>query len=50
MASQREDIFELQREEPNECRSFLFAVIKDRRRLYISALFKQLMTVPKFES
>ena len=43
-------MYGLQSEEPKECRSFLFAVIKDRRRLYISALFKQLMTVPKFES
>ena len=50
MASERQDIYGLQREEPNECRSFLFAVIKDRRRLSIFAFFKQLMIVPKFES
>ena len=29
MASERQDIHGLQREQPNECRSFLFAVIKD---------------------
>ena len=50
MASEREDIYGLQRQEPDECRSFLFAVIEDRRRLYIFAFFKQLIIVPKFES
>ena len=44
MASEREDIYGLQKEEPKECRAFLFAVIKDRRRLYILAVFKQLLT------
>ena len=50
MASEREDSYGLQRHEPDECPSFLFAVIKDRRRLYIFAFFKQLIIVPKFES
>ena len=46
MASERQDIVGLQREETNECRSFLLAVIKDSRRL---AFFKQLLEiVPKF--
>jgi len=30
----------IKREQPNECRSFLFGVIKDRRRLEILAFFK----------
>ena len=33
MALERQDIHGLQREQPNERRSFLFAVIKDSRRL-----------------
>ena len=32
-ASERQDIHGLQREQPNECRSFLFAAIKDRGSL-----------------
>ena len=33
MALERQDIHGLQREQPNECRSFLFGVIKDMTRL-----------------
>ena len=44
MALQRQDIHGLQREQPNKCRSFLFGVIKDRRRLQILAFFKQQVT------
>ena len=33
MALERQDIHGLQKEQPNEYRSFLFGVIKDRRRL-----------------
>ena len=33
ITSERQDIHGLQREQPNKCRSFLFAVINDRRRL-----------------
>ena len=33
MALERQDIQGLQREQPNECGSFLFGVIKDMRRL-----------------
>ena len=44
MALERQDIHGLQREQPNECRSILFGVIKDRRRLEILAFFKQQLT------
>ena len=44
MALQRQDIHRLQREQATECRSFLFGVIKDRRRLQILAFFKQQLT------
>ena len=44
MALERQDIHGLQREQPNECRSILFGVIKDRRRLEILAFFKQKLT------
>ena len=44
MALERQDIHGLQREQPNECRSILFGVIKDWRRLEILAFFKQQLT------
>ena len=44
MALERQDIHGLQTEQQNECRSFLFGVIKDRRRLQILAFFKQQLT------
>ena len=52
MASERQDIHGLQREQPNECWSFLFAVIKDRTICKTLAFLNkyQLMIVPKFVS
>ena len=44
MATERQDIYGLLQEQPSECRTFLFAVFKDRRRLEILAFFKQLLT------
>ena len=44
MALERQDIHGLQREQSNECRSFLFGVIKDRKRSQILAFFKQQLT------
>ena len=44
MALERQDIHGLQTEQPNECWSFLFGVIKERRRMEILALFKQQLT------
>ena len=44
MALERQDIHGFQREQPNECRSFLFGVIKDRKRSQILAFFKQQLT------
>ena len=44
MALERQDIRGLQREQQNECRSFLFGVIKDRKRSQILAFFKQHLT------
>ena len=44
MALERQDIHGLQREQPNECRSFIFGVIKDRRPSQILAFFKQQLT------
>ena len=44
MALERQDIHGLQRAQPNECRSILFGVIKDRGRLEILAFFKQQLT------
>ena len=41
MALEKQDIHGLQREQLNECRSFFFGVIKDRRRWQILAFFKQ---------
>ena len=50
MASERQDIHGLKREQPKECRAFLVAVIKDRIRLLILTFFNELLTyhVPKF--
>ena len=44
MALERQDIHGLQREQPNECRSFFFGVIKDRKLSQILAFFKQHLT------
>ena len=44
MALERQDIHGLQREQQNECRSFLFGVIRDRKRSQILAFFKQQLT------
>ena len=44
MALERQDIYGFQTEQPNECWSFLFGVIKDRKRSQISAFFKQQLT------
>ena len=44
MALERQDNHGLQREQSNECRSFLFGVIKDRKRSQILAFFKQQLT------
>ena len=44
MALERQDIYGLQTEQPNECRSFLFGVIKDRKPSQILAFFKQHLT------
>ena len=44
MALERQAIYRLQREQPNECRTFLFAVIKDRRHSSsISLMFFSLL-------
>ena len=52
MASKRQDINGLQRQQPNECRSFLFAVIKDRTicKCWFFLNNYQLIIVPKFVS
>ena len=52
MASERQDIHVLQRQEPNECRSLLFAVIKDRTICKSWPFLNnyQLIIVPKFVS
>ena len=44
MALERQDIHGLQREQPNECRCFLFGVIKDRKPSQILFFFKQQLT------
>ena len=44
MALERQDIHGFQREQPNECRSFLFGVIKDRKPSQILAFLKQQLT------
>ena len=44
MALERQDIHGLQSEQPNECRSFLFGVIKERRSFQTLAFFKQQLT------
>ena len=40
MALERQDIHGLQREQPNECRSFLFGVIKDMETFVNIGLFQ----------
>ena len=52
MASERQDIHGLQRQQPNESRSFLFAVIKDKTICKSWPFLNNylLIIVPKFVS